>query len=176
MIRIIRKLALAAALTATVALPVTAQQTPKIDPSSKGPTDAMTKEVPAMKSDSNTADPSSVPDKSLNSATPAMKPTASGSSSANAGVRAGSTILSQQDEKMWIGKPVYSSDQKKIGEVESFRRGPGGEVVGLNAGIGGFLGLGETHVMLTSSQFKLQGDRVVSDVPSADAKSLPKAQ
>ncbi len=172
----IRKLSLAAALTAAVALPALAQQTKTIDPSTKGPTDTMTDQVPNMKGDPTKATPSTAPDKSMNSATPTMKPADQLSGSADATVKAGSIILSQQDEKLWIGKPVYSNDQKKIGEVESFRRGPSGEVIGMNAGIGGFLGLGETHVMLTSSQFKLQGDRVVADVPSAEAKNLPKAQ
>ena len=116
-----------------------------------------------------------MPDKSMSTATPSMKPGDPVSGSADSTIKAGSIILSQQDEKQWIGKPVYSSDEKKIGEVTSFRRGPGGEVVGLNAGIGGFLGLGETHVMMTTSQFKLQGDRVIANVLSADAKSLPKA-
>ncbi len=177
----IRKLTLAAALTAAVALPVMAQDTKPIDPSTKGPTDAINSQVPNMKGDAAKPSPNAtVPDKSMSTATPSVKPadpvSGSTSSSAGATVKAGSIILSQQDEKVWIGKPVYSSDQKKIGEVESFRRGPSGEVVGLNAGIGGFLGLGETHVMMTSSQFKLQGDRVIADVPSADAKNLPKAQ
>ena len=82
-------------------------------------------------------------------------------------------MLSEADAKNWIGKPVYSSDNQKIGEVEAFRRGTDGNIVGLNAGVGGFLGLGETHVMMSSSQFKLQGDRVVTSVAASDAKSLP---
>jgi hypothetical protein len=189
-IDMIRKVTLAALMTAAIALPVMAQETPKIDPSNKGPTDTMSKEVPTMKGNSAmpapnaspsattgaTATPGATPDKSMSTATPAMKPGDPVSGSADATIKSGSIILSQQDEKVWIGKPVYSNDQKKIGEVESFRRGPSGEVIGLNAGIGGFLGLGETHVMLTSSQFKLQGDRVVADVPSAEAKNLPKAK
>ena len=103
-----------------------------------------------------------------------------GAATTGAATTAGATgtsmgvVLSEADAKNWIGKPVYSSDGKKIGEVEGFRRGSDSNVVGLNAGIGGFLGLGETHVMLSSSQFKLEGDRVTTSVPSAEAKSLPK--
>ncbi|MEQ1697694.1 MAG: PRC-barrel domain-containing protein [Hyphomicrobiaceae bacterium] len=172
----IRKLTLAAVMTAVVALPVMAQETPKIDPSTKGPTDVMTKEVPAMKgtAPATGAQPSAaMPDKpmSTTAAPTTVSPTAS-----DATIKAGSIVLSQEDEKTWIGKPVYGNDQKKFGDVVSFRRGPGGEVVGMNAGIGGFLGLGETHVVLTSSQFKLQGDRIVADLPSTDAAKLPKAQ
>ena len=171
----IRKLTLAAILSSAVALPAMAQQTPAIDPATKGPTDTMTDQVPNMKGDAGTKMPGTAPGKAMDSATPSMKPGDAASGSASATIKAGSLVLSQADEKLWIGKPVYSSDQKNIGEVESFRRGANGEVIGLNAGIGGFLGLGETHVMLTSSQFKLQGDRVVADVLSADAKNLPKA-
>jgi PRC-barrel domain len=184
----IRKLTLAAALTAAIALPVMAQDTKpdanKTDRGQKGPTETMDTQVPPMKSTDTKPAPSTTPsvqpnaagpDKSMSTTaapTPAKpaSPTASDTT-----IKAGSIILSQEDEKNWIGKPVYGNDQKKFGEVLSFRRGPGGEVVGMNAGVGGFLGLGETHVMLTSSQFKLQGDRIVADMPSTDAKSLPKA-
>lgn len=181
----IRKVSLAALMTAAIALPVMAQDVKpdanKVDRGKTGPTESIDTQVPPMKSTDKPAGTTTgaqpnaaTPDKSLSTTTVPSTPPAN-STASDATIKAGSIILSQQDEKVWIGKPVYSKDDKKIGEVESFRRGPSGEVVGLNAGIGGFLGLGETHVMMTSSQFKLQGDRVVADVNSADAKNLPKA-
>lgn len=156
----IRKFTLAAVLTAGLALPAFAQQTNTIDPTKKGPTDTMNDQVPAMKMD-GTKSPSTT-------AAPAPTGTTAAAPS-SMGI-----VLSDADAKNWIGKPVYSSDNQKLGEVEAFRRGSDGNVVGMNAGIGGFLGLGETHVMLSSSQFKLQGDRVVTSVSSAEAKALPK--
>lgn len=85
-------------------------------------------------------------------------------------------MLTAEQEKTWIGKPVYSSDEKKIGEVVAFARGADNKVTEMHAGIGGFLGLGETNVRLTPAQFKLQTDRIVLNVTAAQAKDLPKVQ
>ena len=87
---------------------------------------------------------------------------------------AANLMLTADQAKTWIGKPVYSSDDKKIGEVVAFARGSDNKVTEMHAGIGGFLGLGETNVRLTPAQFQLQGDRVILNVTSAQAKDLPK--
>ena len=82
-------------------------------------------------------------------------------------------MLTAEQAQQWGGKPVYSSDGKKLGEVAAFAREKDDTVTEMHIDIGGFLGLGETRVKLTPTQFKLQADRVVLDVTSADAKSLP---
>ena len=82
--------------------------------------------------------------------------------------------LTATEAQTWINKPVYSSDDKKIGEVAAFARSPDDTVTEMHADIGGILGLGETRVRLMPAQFKLQGDRVVLNVTSAQAKDLPK--
>ena len=82
--------------------------------------------------------------------------------------------LTADEAKTWIGKPVYSSDDKKIGEVVAFARGTDNTVTEMHAGIGGFLGMGETIVRVTPAQIKLQSDRVLLNVTSAQAKDLPK--
>ena len=79
-----------------------------------------------------------------------------------------------QEEKAWIGKPVYSSDGTKLGEVAAFARGTDNAVSEMHADFGGFLGLGETRVRLMPAQFKLQADRIVLNVTAAQAKDLPK--
>jgi PRC-barrel domain len=84
--------------------------------------------------------------------------------------------LTAEQAKTWIGKPVHSSDGKKIGDVAAFARGTDNAVTEMQADIGGFLGLGETRVRLTPAQFKLQGDRAVLDLTAAQAKDLPKVQ
>ena len=89
---------------------------------------------------------------------------------------AANLMLTAEQAKTWVGKPVYSSDDKKIGEVAAFTRGTDNSVTEMQANIGGFLGMGQTHVKLTTAQFKLQGDRVVLNVTSALAKDLPKVQ
>ncbi len=87
---------------------------------------------------------------------------------------AASLMLTEQEAKTWIGKPVYSNDDKKIGEVVAFARGTDNMVTEMHAGIGGFLGMGETIVRVMPAQIKLQSDRVVLNVTSTQAKDLPK--
>ena len=83
-------------------------------------------------------------------------------------------MLTAEEVKTWVGKPVYSSDDKKIGEVVAFARGTDNTVTEMHAGIGGFLGMGETIVRVMPAQIKLQSDRVMVNVTAAQAKDLPK--
>ena len=172
-----RNLAATAVLAAAIALPAQAQETKKIDPSNAGPTKAISDQVPAMKGDGTTAAPNSttVPGKAMDQATPAMKPGDTVAKSKGA-ASVGMVTLSDQDAKNWIGKPVYSNDQKKIGEVLSFVRAPDNKVTELRAGLGGLLGFGETNVIATPSQFSLADDRVIMNLTAEQAKDLPKVK
>jgi hypothetical protein len=89
---------------------------------------------------------------------------------------ASNTTLTDQQVKSWVGKPVYSSDNKKLGEIAEFKRGADNIVQEMQADIGGFLGMGETRVKLTPQQFKLEGDRAVLNVTQAQAKTLPQVK
>jgi hypothetical protein len=84
-----------------------------------------------------------------------------------------SISLTEQEALTWINKPVYSSDEKELGEVAAFQRDADNKVIGMHADIGGFLGLGETRINLTPAQLKLQGDRVVLSLTAEQAKQLP---
>lgn len=88
--------------------------------------------------------------------------------------RTADLTLTDQQAKQWVDKKVYSSDGKNIGEVAAFQRDSTGKVSEMHADIGGFLGIGETRVRLTPAQFKLEGDRVVLNMTSEQAKALPK--
>ena len=82
-------------------------------------------------------------------------------------------LLSDQEAKTWIDKPVYSSDGKNIGEVVDFQRDADKKVIGFHAKIGGWFGFGQTRVNIKAAQFKLQSDRIVLDLTAAQAKALP---
>jgi hypothetical protein len=84
-----------------------------------------------------------------------------------------SLSLTDAQVKAWIDKSVYSSDDKKLGEVAAFARDSTGKVTELHADIGGFLGMGETRIRLTPAQFKMGTDRVNLLVTAEEAKSLP---
>ena len=118
----------------------------------------------------STQPPSSTPP-SPPSAAEKMSPPASTSPSASADAQ--TMKLTADEAKAWVGKTVYSSDNKNLGEVASIERDSSGKVLELHADIGGFLGIGETRVRVLPTQFKLVNDRVVLSVGSAEAKSLP---
>lgn len=83
-------------------------------------------------------------------------------------------VLTEEQAKSWINKPVYSSDNSNLGEVAAFAREPSGKVTEMHADIGGFLGLGETRVRVMPAQFKLAGDRIILNMTAEQAKVLPK--
>ena len=129
----IRKLTLATALAAVIALP------------------AMAQDVKA---------PATAAPVTATSAAPASK--------------AGALSLTSKEAEGWVGKPVYSSDGQKLGEVAAFQRAADNNVSGMDADIGGFMGIGEHRIKLTPGQINLKADRVVLVLTAAQAKELPK--
>jgi hypothetical protein len=83
---------------------------------------------------------------------------------------AAALMLTAEETKAWIGKPVYSSDNTKLGEVAAFARGTDNIVNEMHADIGGFLSMGETRIRLMPAQFK---DRLILNQTAAQAKLLP---
>lgn len=68
----------------------------------------------------------------------------------------------------WIGRPVYSSDGEHVGEISAIS---GDQVY---ADIGGFLGIGETRVLLSPDQIATVNDkRIDLTLTQAQANELP---
>ena len=68
----------------------------------------------------------------------------------------------------WVGRAVYSSDGKNLGEVAAIADDS------LYVDIGGFLGIGETRVLLDNDKLgAVEPDRIVLKLTEAEAKSLP---
>ena len=68
----------------------------------------------------------------------------------------------------WIGRAVYSSDGKKLGEVAGIANDE------IYADVGGFLGLGATRVALSTDQIAAaKDDRIDIKLTEAEAKALP---
>ncbi len=82
-------------------------------------------------------------------------------------------VLTEDQAKTWVGKAVYSSDGKNLGEVAAFARDASGRVTEMHADIGGFLGIGETRVRILPSQFTVGADRIEVAMTADQAKSLP---
>lgn len=83
-------------------------------------------------------------------------------------------VLTEAQANAWIKKAVFSSDGKNVGEVTALKRDASGKVAELQAGIGGFLGMGETQVRVMPAQFKLVNDRVELSLTTEQVKALPK--
>jgi hypothetical protein len=158
----IRRLTLTAVIVTGLALPALADDKRIIvDPPGPAPSTIIVEKVPEAKPDA-----ASKPDDPKSGAT---------TTAVRAPVPQGTSVaLSEQEAKTWIDKPVYSSDGKNIGEVVDFQRDADKKVVGMHADIGGIFGLWQTRVNLTSTQFKLQTDRIILDLTAAQAKELPK--
>ncbi len=82
-------------------------------------------------------------------------------------------VLTEDQAKAWVGKTVYSSDGKNLGEVAAFARDASGRVTEMHADIGGFLGIGETRVRILPTQFSVGADRIVVSMTGEQAKTLP---
>jgi hypothetical protein len=83
-------------------------------------------------------------------------------------------VLTEAQANAWIKKAVFSSDGKNVGEVTALKHDASGKVPELQAGIGGFIGIGETQVRVMPAQFKLENDRVVLLLTAEQVKTLPK--
>lgn len=83
--------------------------------------------------------------------------------------------MSSADTKAWIGKPVYSSDNKNLGDVTAVTLDKDGKVLDLQADIGGFLGIGSSRVQFKPDQFSFGKDRVDLKMTADQAKAMPKA-
>lgn len=82
--------------------------------------------------------------------------------------------ITEEQAKFWIDKPVFSSDGKELGEVAAIKRAADNSVLEMHADLGGVLGIGETRVRLTPTQFRLLDDRVVLNLTEQQAKALPR--
>jgi hypothetical protein len=112
----------------------------------------------------------------VDSSTDAKTPTTATPPLASMKPDAQKITLTEEQAKSWIDKPVFSSDDKELGEVAAFKRTADNTVLEMLADIGGLFGLGETRISVTSAQFKLQNDRVVLTLTQEQANALPKVK
>ena len=77
----------------------------------------------------------------------------------------------------WIGKPVYSDDNKRVGEITDLRRKSDNNVTEVYYKSGGFLGIGAKHYEITAEQIhQVQGNKVVLTLNEGEATGLPQVQ
>jgi Bacterial protein of unknown function (DUF937)/PRC-barrel domain len=87
-----------------------------------------------------------------------------------------SFVATDDDARGWVGKPVYSNDNKKIGEILELKRDPANKVTDVYVDTGTFLGVGGTRYRFTSDQLReVRPDGLVLKIGEAEVKGLPQA-
>jgi hypothetical protein len=85
-------------------------------------------------------------------------------------------VIRADEVKNWMGRPVYSSDNKKVGEIIEIKRGPDDNVTDAYIDTGTFLGIGGTRYRVTSDQIQeVRPDGLVLTLKESEVKSVPQA-
>jgi Golgi apparatus protein 1 len=75
-----------------------------------------------------------------------------------------------------MGMPVYSSDEKNLGQVVEIVRGPDGGIQSIQVEVGRFLGLGNRVVTINADAIEQLADRVRLRMAGDQIRSLPEAR
>lgn len=84
--------------------------------------------------------------------------------------------LSESEARELMDATVVSKDNKNIGSVAAIQRDSDGKVVELHADVGGFLGIGQSRVRLSPSQFTISQKRILLTLTAEQVGDLPKIE
>ncbi len=83
-------------------------------------------------------------------------------------------VVKEDEAKGWIGRPVFSSDHKKIGEIVEIKRAADNTVTDVYVDTGTFLGIGANRYHLTAEQIQeVKPDGLVLTLKESEIKSAP---
>ena len=141
------------------------------------PTEKMDQATPTMKAPDSATQ--TAPTERVGESVPPMKATdekqAAPATQPDPG--AATFTATEAEAKNWVGKAVYSSDNKKIGSIAEIQRGAGDDVSGIEFDNGGFLGFGATRYRIPASDVQqVQADSLVLKVTEAEVQNLPKVE
>jgi hypothetical protein len=71
------------------------------------------------------------------------------------------------------GMDIYSTGGDEVGEVEEVLVDGSGNPVGVSADVGGFLGMGERHVVIGLDQLTNSGERLTVAMTKEQIEALP---
>lgn len=81
--------------------------------------------------------------------------------------------VAEQDVGNWIHKPVYSSDNQKVGEIVELKRGPNDDVTDVYMDTESFLGIGGHRYHVSADQIReVKPDGLVLTLTEADVKAM----
>ena len=160
-----RRALIAAALTMAGGIALAQDPAPKPDANAEHPpTNRMDQATPEMKAPGGTEH---APTNRVDQAVPPMKP--GDPQSAGTGTTTASKNFAASEQ--WVGRAVYSSDDKNVGEVAKLN---GSDLL---VEIGGLLGIGETRALIRADQIQdVRDDRIILKLSEAEAKKLPAAE
>jgi len=83
-------------------------------------------------------------------------------------------VVKEDEAKGWIGRPVFSSDHKKIGEIVEIKRAPDNTVTDVYVDTSTFLGIGANRYHLTAEQIQeVKPDGLVLTLKESEVTSAP---
>jgi hypothetical protein len=71
------------------------------------------------------------------------------------------------------GVPVFSSDNKNIGEVVEVTRAPDGKLESIQVAVGRWLGLGDRVVTIGADDFERLADRIRLRLAGEEVRAMP---
>jgi Golgi apparatus protein 1 len=74
------------------------------------------------------------------------------------------------------GVPVYSADDKNLGQIFEVTRGPDGKVQSIQVAVGRWLGIGDRIVTISADDFERLSDRVKLRLAGEEIRALPEAK
>jgi Golgi apparatus protein 1 len=74
------------------------------------------------------------------------------------------------------GMPVYSADDKNLGQVVEVTRGPDGKIQSIQVAVGRWLGLGEKTITITADDFERLADRIKLRLAGEEIRAMPEAK
>ena len=74
------------------------------------------------------------------------------------------------------GMPVYSADDKNLGQVVEVNRGPEGKIQSIEIAVGQWLGLGERTITVTADDFERLADRIKLRLAGEEVRAMPEAK
>jgi sporulation protein YlmC with PRC-barrel domain len=82
-------------------------------------------------------------------------------------------FVTEDSKKEWIGKPIYSTDGKNLGEIATVETDNDNKVTEIHADFGGVLGLGETRVRVGADKIQeVKDDRMVLKLKEVETRDL----
>lgn len=74
------------------------------------------------------------------------------------------------------GMPVFSSDDKNLGEVIEVTRGPDGKVESIQVAVARWLGIGDRVVTISADDFERMADRIKLRLAGEEVRAMPEVK